>query len=724
MIQTRRAVCLLASPSRSPPLPARSSTCTPPRGRLREKQKSDEAACHSWAVQQTGFDPAKAPPPAAAAPTTGDRHDSGRGRARRGEGRGDRRRRGRRRRHRRGWSAPPPRAARVARQNSAAAQQQQEPPASSSRPLSPRRVPLAWKARVTPSNDAGPRDEATSPSALGDARGRAGSGAGRNFPASSAFAQTPAPAPAPAAAAAASPDIPLTAEELEQLVARIALYPDDLVAIILPASTNPLQIVQADRFLAKRKADPKAPLDDKWDDAVKSLLNYPEVVTMMSGDLDWTAALGEAVVADQGEVLEAVQAFRRKTQAAGNLKTDPKQTVVVEKEVIKIVPTDPQVIYVPQYNPTTVVVSGGYSSYGYYPAPYPVYYYPYPPGAALATGLIWGAAIGAVWGGNRYGANYGGGNNNINVNRNTNINTGNTNVGSGNRGRRTGRQLFPVEVEQAAGAGQQVGRRDAVARGRSVRRWRQRRHVGPWRWRWWRRRWPQRRHVGTVAVAVVASAVAPAPARRTVAVAVVASAVPAVDRAGVRSGARQHVERGGGGGGRHSTATARVARRRWTARAVRRAAARPARRAAARPERLRSRPVVVAAAAAAARWRRWWRTWWRRWSSLGDGHEPHARNRQGGNDHDSTRTPEPRAASRRAARVPARVPADGAAAVTGRRSSRLSQRPQPPSTRSPRRSRPTTTPRSSRCSARSTRTSSSAAMPPTTLPGAPRSLPR
>jgi len=148
-----------------------------------------------------------------------------------------------------------------------------------------------------------------------------------NFPASPVFAQTPAPAPA----AAASPDMPLSAEELEQLVARIALYPDDLVALVLPASTNPLQIVQAERYLAKRKADPKAPLDDKWDDAVKTILNYPEVVTMMSSDLDWTAALGEAVVADQGEVLEAIQAFRRKTQAAGNLKSDPKQTVVVEK---------------------------------------------------------------------------------------------------------------------------------------------------------------------------------------------------------------------------------------------------------------------------------------------------------------------------------------------------------------------------------------------------------
>src|SRR6185369_2155990 len=76
-------------------------------------------------------------------------------------------------------------------------------------------------------------------------------------------------------------------EELENLVGRIALYPDDLVAVILPASTNPLQIVQADRFLEKRKSDPKLPLDDKWDDSVKTLLNYPDVVKMMSGDLDW-----------------------------------------------------------------------------------------------------------------------------------------------------------------------------------------------------------------------------------------------------------------------------------------------------------------------------------------------------------------------------------------------------------------------------------------------------
>jgi hypothetical protein len=240
----------------------------------------------------------------------------------------------------------------------------------------------------------------------------------------------PVAAQAPAAPVAAAP-APV-AEELEGLVGRIALYPDDLVAIILPASTNPLQIVQADRYLQKRKADPKAPIDEKWDDAVKSLLNYPDVVKMMSDDLDWTSALGEAVVADAGAVLEGVQTFRRKAQAAGNLKTDDKQTVQVEKEVITIVQSNPEVIYVPQYNPTTVVYAG-YAGWGYYPTPYPVYYYPYAPGATFAAGLIWGAAIGAAWNGGRYGANYGG-NNNINISRDTDINIGGGDRGGGNRG--------------------------------------------------------------------------------------------------------------------------------------------------------------------------------------------------------------------------------------------------------------------------------------------------
>jgi len=237
-----------------------------------------------------------------------------------------------------------------------------------------------------------------------------------------------AAAQAPAAPGGAAP--PASADELGKLVGPIALYPDDLVAIILPASTNPLQLVQADRYLDKRKADPKLPVDDKWDDAVKSLLNYPEVVKMMSADLDWTSALGEAVVADSGAVLEAVQVFRRQAQAAGNLKSDGKQVVQVEKEIITIVPADPQVIYVPQYNPSTVVVYGTAPYWGYYPTPYPSYYYPYPPGAALAAGVIWGAAIGAAWNGGHYATHYGG-DANININRNTNINTGNINRGGG-----------------------------------------------------------------------------------------------------------------------------------------------------------------------------------------------------------------------------------------------------------------------------------------------------
>lgn len=230
---------------------------------------------------------------------------------------------------------------------------------------------------------------------------------------------------AEAPAAQGSTPADSASEELYTLVGPIALYPDDLVAIILPASTNPLQIVQAERFLEKRKADPKSPVDEGWDDAVKSLLNYPEVIQKMSQDLEWTTALGEAVVADQGAVLEAVQVFRRKAQSAGSLKSDSKQIVVVEKEIIKIVPADPQVIYVPQYNPTTVVVAGGYTSWGYYPAPYPVYYYPYPPGAAFATGLIWGAAIGAAWNGGHYHADYHGGNANINIDRSNNVNINN-----------------------------------------------------------------------------------------------------------------------------------------------------------------------------------------------------------------------------------------------------------------------------------------------------------
>lgn len=231
-----------------------------------------------------------------------------------------------------------------------------------------------------------------------------------------AFAQAPA--------ASGAQTVAMDPASLDKLVGPIALYPDDLIAIILPASTYPIEVVQADRFLDRRKTEKDLPINEAWQDPVKALLNYPEVVKKMSADLDWTVALGEAVVADQSAVLQAVQRFRRQTQSVGNLKTDDKQTVVVEKEVIKIVPSNPEVIYVPQYNPTTVVVSSPTPVYTYAPAPYPVYYYPYAPGAAFATGLIWGAAITAAWHGGHYETNYNGGNNTININREGNVNRG------------------------------------------------------------------------------------------------------------------------------------------------------------------------------------------------------------------------------------------------------------------------------------------------------------
>jgi hypothetical protein len=274
-------------------------------------------------------------------------------------------------------------------------------------------------------------------------------------------------------AVAQAPPAP-AANPMDDLVGRIALYPDDLVAVILPASTSPLQIVQADRWLEKRKTDPKLPIDDKWDDAVKTLLNYPEVVKMMSNDLDWTSALGEAVVADQGAVLDGVQSFRRRAQAAGNLKSDDKQVVKAEQEIIIIEPANPQVIYVPQYTPSTVVTYGVAPVYGYYPAPYPSYYYPYPPGAALATGLIWGAAIGAAWNGGRWGADYNGGDINIDIDRNTNIErgdrtsnrasgTGQRSSGKGSTSWQSGKQ--PGQVSSSIGKSPSAGARPGDSRG-------------------------------------------------------------------------------------------------------------------------------------------------------------------------------------------------------------------------------------------------------------------
>jgi hypothetical protein len=210
-------------------------------------------------------------------------------------------------------------------------------------------------------------------------------------------------------------------EELEQLAAPIALYPDSLISQILMASTYPLEVALADRWTkqnASLKGDAltKALEAQDWDASVKSLVNFPQVLTMMSEKLDWTQRLGDAFLADQKKVLDTIQSLRTKAQAAGNLESNKEQTVVVEEKIIKIEPANPQVVYVPTYNPTVV--------YGAWPYPaYPPYYY-YPPGYVATSMMAFGAgvAMGAAWGYAWGNANWHGGDVDIDVNRNTNIN--------------------------------------------------------------------------------------------------------------------------------------------------------------------------------------------------------------------------------------------------------------------------------------------------------------
>ncbi len=170
----------------------------------------------------------------------------------------------------------------------------------------------------------------------------------------------------------------LTDEELQDLVGPIALYPDDLIAIVLPASTYPLQIVEAARYRERAEGDNSAEPDENWDESIVALLNYPEVLDKLNEDLDWTWKLGQAVLDQQEDVLDAVQEFRRLAHGTGNLKSDEKQTVrVAEEEVIVIEPVEKEVIYVPYYEPERVIVYQSDPVYYYHPRPYPLYYYPY-----------------------------------------------------------------------------------------------------------------------------------------------------------------------------------------------------------------------------------------------------------------------------------------------------------------------------------------------------------
>ena len=251
------------------------------------------------------------------------------------------------------------------------------------------------------------------------------------------LAQAAPPADAQKAAAPAEAATRLPPEQLDSIVAPIALYPDPLLAQVLAASTYPLEVVQLQQWLAKNAKLKDKELADAvakqpWDPAVQSMAAFPDAVKRLGDDIQWTTDLGNAFLAQQGDVMEACQRMRKKAQDNGALKSSEQQKVetkIVEtKEVIVIEPANPEVIYVPSYSPTYV--------YGppVYPYP-PVYYPPYVPGAAFfsfTAGVMIGAAF---WGGSCCGCGWGG--NDININRNNNFNqinhNRNTNVG-GNRG--------------------------------------------------------------------------------------------------------------------------------------------------------------------------------------------------------------------------------------------------------------------------------------------------
>jgi len=214
----------------------------------------------------------------------------------------------------------------------------------------------------------------------------------------------------------------LTEVELEELVGPVALYPDDLLAIVLPASTYPLEIVQAARFLDQFEIDSSLEPDESWDESVVALLNYPEVLRMLDEQIDWTWRLGEAVIGQQTDLIAAVESFRDQAYAAGNLESDDHQTVSKNDGIIEIEPVDKEIIYVPYYEPEEVVVyQPRRTVYNYYPQAYPVYYYPYPYGHSFSSGYFWGVTtaftIGwpnryltvhhpSYWGHPYYGHNY------------------------------------------------------------------------------------------------------------------------------------------------------------------------------------------------------------------------------------------------------------------------------------------------------------------------------
>jgi hypothetical protein len=243
------------------------------------------------------------------------------------------------------------------------------------------------------------------------------------------------------AATAQQPANRIPNDQLDSLVAPIALFPDPLLAQTLAASTYPLELIQLHQWLQKNKTLKDKALADAvakqpWDPSVQAMSGLPDLVKRLADDIQWTTDLGNAFLAQQSDVMDAVQRMRTKAKDSGNLKSSEEikvETKVVEsKTVVVIEQANPQVIYVPAYNPTVV--------YGVPIYPYPPIYYPPPYYGAIAfsAGVFMGAAMwGGGWG---WGCGWGGGgniyiNNNNNFNRINNFQGGNrNNIGSGNIG--------------------------------------------------------------------------------------------------------------------------------------------------------------------------------------------------------------------------------------------------------------------------------------------------
>jgi hypothetical protein len=246
--------------------------------------------------------------------------------------------------------------------------------------------------------------------------------------------QDPKPTPTTEQETQDAPKIPN--DQLDSLVAPIALYPDPLLSQILVASTYPLEIVQLQQWLEKtgnfmnEKAKTEAVQKQDWDPSIQAMAVLPDVVKRLSEGIKWTSDLGNAFLAQQADVMDAVQRMRAQAQNAGNLKSNEQMKVetkeVESKTVVVIEQANPEVVYVPSYDPTVVWGAMAY--------PYPPIYYP-PPGyyAGRAIGFGVGVAIGAAWGGGGWGWGCGWGNNDVNINVNNNF-VRNSNINNINRG--------------------------------------------------------------------------------------------------------------------------------------------------------------------------------------------------------------------------------------------------------------------------------------------------